>query len=168
MDITRLRLRVWAFCQYVYETVTHPRDSEDAADFVRARTTLLRRAVRGGHLDDRCFVSMEPDFPELGLGRTLEDDHAVVTVARKHLERYLSLGRKRSGVLPGYLRAQRDHLLACAACRDFVCAAVRKDVATGRLIRGMFDGMSAQAKRELAEEFVPESVRQKARNRLLN
>lgn len=168
MDITRLRLRFWALCQYVYETVTHPRDSEDAADFARARKALFRRSVLGGHLDDRCFVSMEADFPELGRGRTLEDDHAVVTVARRHLERYLSLGRKKSGVLPGYLRAQCAHLLSCADCKDFVCAAVRKDMATGREIRGMFDGLSAEARREMAEQFVPESMRQKARNNRLN
>lgn len=168
MDITKLRLRLWALCQFVYEMVTHPRGSEDSADFARARRTLLRRCVFGGHLDDRCFVSMEADFPELGRGRTLEDYHAVVTIARRHLERYLTLGRKKSGVLPGYLRAQRAHLPACAECRDFVCAAVRKDMATSREIRGMFDGMSAETKRELAEQFVPESVRQKARNSRLN
>src|SRR5688572_12232183 len=112
MDIVRLRLRFWAFCQFVYETVTHPR-GEHAADLAKARRSLFRRCVTGGHLDDRCFVSMEPDFPELGRGRTLDDDHAVVTIARRHLERYLSMGRTRSGVLPGYLRAQRDHLASC-------------------------------------------------------
>lgn len=161
------RLRLWAFCQFVYETFTHPR-GEDAADLARARRTLFRRCVVGGHLDDRCFVSMEPDFPELGQGRTLDDDHAVVTVARKHLERYAAMGRERSGVLRGYAQAQIAHLAACAQCRDFVCATVRRDVQEGRNIRSVIGDLSPDAKRRLVEEFVPEEVRRKARNRQLN
>lgn len=153
-----LRLRYWAFRQFLYERKTQPKDSEDADDFVRARRELFRRCVVGGHLDDRCFVSMEADFPELGNPRILADDAAVLRVACRHLDRYRLMGRERSGVLEGYLRAQRDHLADCPRCRATVCAVVRKDVAETRRIRSLFDGLGPDAKRRIAEEFVPARV----------
>ncbi len=153
-----LVLRYWAFLQFLYERKTQPKDSEDADDFVRARRTLLRRSVVGGHLDDRCFVSMEADFPELGDPRTLSDDDAVIRVACDHLDRYRGMGRERSGVLEGYALAQRAHLASCPRCRRAVCAAVRKDVAETRRIRGIFDGLGPEGKRRIAEEFVPARI----------
>lgn len=156
-----LQLRFWAFRQFLYERKTHPKDSEDAADFDRARRDLFVRCAIRGHLDDRCFVSMEADFPELGKPRIMADDEAVIRVACRHLDRYRFMGLERSGVLEGYLRAQRDHLASCDRCRQYVCAAVRKDVAETRKIRSLFDGIGLDAKRRLAEEFVPAHVRRR-------
>mgnify|MGYP001580385926 CR=1 FL=1 len=155
MRLFDLRLRFWAHRQFMYELEHHSRVSEDAFDFTGARWRLLMRSVIRGHLDDRCFVSMEPDFPQLGDPDILRNDDAVVRVACSHLERYLDMGARRSGVLEGYLRAQRDHLQSCRRCRRFVCAVVRGDVATGRQISAIFDGLSPAAKREIAEEFIP-------------
>ncbi|MEY4745272.1 MAG: hypothetical protein RL272_1217 [Candidatus Parcubacteria bacterium] len=156
-----LRLRYWAFRQFLYERKTHPKDSEDAADFALARRVLLARSVLRGHLDDRCFVSMEADFPELGKPRILADDDAVIRIAGRHLERYRLMGRERSGVIEGYLLAQRAHLAACERCRRFVCAAVRKDVSEERQIRRLLDSLGPGARQELAEEFAPEIVRRR-------
>lgn len=156
-----LRLRYWAFRQFLYEKKTHPKDSGDAADFARARRELFLRCVIGGHLDDRCFVSMEPDFPELGKPSVLADDEAVLRIARRHLDRYRLMGRERSGIIEGYLLAQRDHLASCDRCRRCVCASVRKDVAQERQIRRIFDGIGDDAKRRLAEEFVPTHIRRR-------
>jgi hypothetical protein len=104
---------------------------------------------------------MEPDFPELGEAAVLGDDDAVVRVACAHLDRYLAMGEERSGVLGGYLRAQRGHLLSCRRCRRFVCAAVRKDVDIGRQIRSVFGSLSDDDRRALAEESVPARVRRR-------
>lgn len=161
MRLFGLSLRLWAFRQFMYELEHHPRDSEDASDFAKARRQLLTRSVLGGHLDDRCFVSMEPDFPELGDPAVLADDGEVVRIACAHLDRYLAIGEERSGVLAGYLRAQRGHLLSCARCRSFVCAAVRKDVGIGKRIRSVLGDLSDDDRRELAEEFVPAHVRRR-------
>src|SRR5688572_33346059 len=81
------------------------------------RREFFFRSVVRGHLTDRCFVGMVPDFPELGSPAIINDDEAVLAVAIAHLEHTLRLGEVRSGYLPGNSRARGAHLPSGPRCR---------------------------------------------------
>ena len=128
------RLSFWALCQYVYDLYITFGDT----DGKEMRRELFRDAVFGGHLNRLCFVSMENDFPMLRSPHVLRSERLIVRFAIAHLDHYVKIGRKRSGLLKGYLLVQRDHLERCARCRAAVCETIREDIRTGDHIRDLF------------------------------
>jgi hypothetical protein len=155
MRFPDLILRYWAFRQFLRDRRMDPRGTEEAADFARSRREFFVRSVVKGHLVDRCFVGMVPDFPELASPSIISDDDAVLAVAVAHLEHNLRLGETRSGYYAGYIEAQKRHLASCPRCRAFVIAAVRDDVDTSTKIRNLFGSLDPEAKRRIVEDFVP-------------
>lgn len=124
-----IRFRFWAFCQFVRDVVAVPWRSSDRGNFVRDARTMFRRAVWHGHLHDAHFSCMDEAFPELGRYNTLASDDTVIAIALKSLARDAETGLRKSGRIPGYLAAERDHLAACALCRAFICTMVRHEMA---------------------------------------
>ncbi|HTK05443.1 MAG TPA: hypothetical protein VL500_07695 [Candidatus Eisenbacteria bacterium] len=161
MRLPDISLRYWAFRQFLRDRRNDPRGGEDGADFARSRREFFFRSVIRGHLVDRCFVGMGPDFPQLALEAVINDDAAVLAVAVAHLEHNLEIGEVRSGYLAGYIEAQRRHLASCPRCRASVIGFVREDVATSSKIRNLFGSLGPDAKRRIVEEFVPARIRRR-------
>ncbi len=70
-QIQTLRLRFWAFCQFLYDLLTQPTLSDRGISFREefVRTCLL------GRVNQLRFVGLEDDFPELKGKRLFATSH---------------------------------------------------------------------------------------------
>ena len=120
---TRMFMRHWALKQYQYDK---RQPALSAAELSDLASLELRHSARSGHCNLRAFFSLEGDFPELADRPETLPDIRLLEIAFRSLSRYRALGAKAGGLLPGYASVQIAHLRACAACRDRVCAHLRK------------------------------------------
>jgi hypothetical protein len=131
----RLRLRFWGFCQFLYDYAQRRTDEDHRI----TRKEIWGVTVKTGHCNKLCFLSLHDLFPVLRNAKALSDDRLVLGFARANLKRYADMGRQASGLLGGYLAAQRVHLDHCAECQETVCESVREDIRLYRSIRSLLD-----------------------------
>ncbi len=132
---SQLRLRLWAFCQFIYDLFTQPTLGDRRISFKEEffRTCLL------GRVNQLRFVGLEDDFPELKGRRVFAISH-LQRVVFANLERLKQMGRRRSGVLVHYLDAQVRHLQLCDRCLDRVLGYIVDDQRLSHDIGRMFGG----------------------------
>lgn len=131
----RLRLRFWGLCQFLYDFTLRRADE----DHRKSRKELWEVTVKAGHCNKLCFLSLHDLFPVLRNAKALSDDRLVLGFARANLKRYADMGREQSGILRGYLNAQRVHLDACDECQKAICEMVREDIQLFRRVRSILD-----------------------------
>lgn len=131
----RLRLRFWGLCQFLYDYVLR----RDVEDHRTIRREIWDVTVKNGHCNKLCFLCLYDHFPVLRGAKALGNDRLVLGFARANLKQYADMGRQASGLLGGYLNAQRVHLDACAECQKAVCEIVREDIRLYRQVRSILD-----------------------------
>lgn len=132
---SQLRLRLWAFCQFVYDLFTLPTLGDRRISFIEE---FVRTCLRG-RVNQLRFVSLEDDFPELKGRRIFATDH-LQRVAFANLDRLKKMGRRQSGVLRHYLDAQADHLRICDRCLNRVVNVIIDDQQLSHGIGRLFGG----------------------------
>ncbi len=134
-QIQTLRLRFWAFCQFLYDLLTQPTLSDRGISFREefVRTCLL------GRVNQLRFVGLEDDFPELKGKRLFATSH-LRRVALANLDRLKKMPRRESGILLHYLEATDAHLRRCDKCLNKVVNFIIDDQKLSHGIGRMFRG----------------------------
>ena len=123
----RTKLRYWAIRQFLHCVRLLATPGYTLSDLGNAfREDILRTFVRG-HLNATAFIGMDDDHPELRTRMFMNIDR-LERIAVEALDRLEKADPAKTGMLTGYVRAQKAHLAECVACRRYVCDTIIGDV----------------------------------------
>lgn len=135
--LSDIRLRLWAIAQFFYALFSGDKTWGDLRGTFRDE--ILHTAVLG-HLNEMPYSCLEDRRILIGDPSNHPDEWYLAAIDGG-LRRFEDLGRRKSGVLTGYCRAQRRHFASCPGCRAVGVVKAKEEIAAHKAITGIFDDL---------------------------
>jgi hypothetical protein len=163
--MSSLSFRAKGLVQFAYEALHVAHARLTLRDLAASFRPIVVDCVICGHVDVRMFYCADDENPLAEKGHALNDDAAILRAAQRAAVRFAVTGRRRGGYLSSFALANAEHLTVCVRCQRTVCASIREENRSRRLIWGWFAAEAEQIDPEYFRSRLPPEMQRYLRDR---